>query len=56
MKPSISKEDQRTLRRIRREGKVADMADGRRERAAVFASPKDYRRKPKHPVDYQDMA
>ena len=50
MKP----EDMKTLRRLHRERKVAEMAEGRVERAETFRSPRDYRRKSKYPVNYME--
>ena len=46
--------DMKTLSRLRREQKVAYMADGRLERAETFRSPRDYRRKSKYPVTYTE--
>ena len=47
--------DAKTLRRLRREEKLADMAEGRKERAETFRSPRDYRRKSKYPTDYLEV-
>ena len=45
----MKKSDRKALAKARREEELQDMREGRRRRSATFSSPKDYKRKPKHP-------
>jgi hypothetical protein len=47
--------DAKTLRRLRREEKIALLRDGQKERAESFRSPRDYKRKSKYPTNYREV-
>ena len=46
--------DRKALSRGRWQAKRDARAEGRYERAEVFRSPRDYRRKSKYPTNYQE--
>jgi hypothetical protein len=47
--------DAKTLRRLRREQKLADLREGRYNRAETFKAGSDYRRKSKYPTNYREV-